>query len=215
MGKDWWNPKGKMAALHMINGIRFEYFKKNLGDLQGKKVLDVGCGGGLLSEQFAKEGALVTGVDPVSCCHRSGEDAASENNIDIDYRNCALEEIQEQDYDIVTCAEMLEHVDDLNQMIKDSTAKLKEGGYFLLKRLIKHLPPGFLQIFMAENVLNFVGRGTHDYDRFVKPSQLASLLSDNDVSVREIKGMTFKPLEWKFVISASTQVNYIGFGVKG
>lgn len=214
MGTDWWNPSGRMAALHMINEIRFQYFEKKIGSLKGKKVLDVGCGGGLLSEEFAKKGAHVTGVDLSPVAIEAALKHARENDLSIDYRNHALSEVKERDFDIVICAEMLEHVDDLQQMIIDSTMRLKEGGHYLFETINKTTSAWFLAIFMAENVLNFVGKGTHSYDRFVKPSRIVSLLSANGVSVKEIRGMTFKPLAWQFVISDSTRVNYIGYGVK-
>ncbi|MBE9503481.1 MAG: bifunctional 2-polyprenyl-6-hydroxyphenol methylase/3-demethylubiquinol 3-O-methyltransferase UbiG [Proteobacteria bacterium] len=214
MGSDWWNPKGKMAALHMINEIRFQYFEKIIGKPKGKKILDIGCGGGLLSEEFAKRGAHVTGVDLSPVAIEAAKKHARENDLNIDYRNCALTEIKDNNFDVVVCAEMLEHVEDLQQIIIDSTIRLKSGGHYLFETINKTASAWFLSIFMAENVLNFVGKGTHNYDRFVKPSHLVSLLSTNGVSVREVKGMTFKPLEWQFVISDSTQVNYIGYGIK-
>lgn len=214
MGKDWWDESGNMAALHMINPIRFEYFSGRLGNLKGKKVLDIGCGGGLLSEQFAKKGALVTGVDLSPVAIKGAKEHALANGLEIDYRNCSVADIEERDFDIVVCAEMLEHVDDLQAMIADSAARVKEGGYYLFETINKTMSAWFLAIFMAENVLKFVGRGTHSYERFIKPSSLAKLLSSNGITVKEIKGMTFNPLDWKFRISDSTAVNYIGYGKK-
>lgn len=214
MGKDWWDENGNMAALHMINPIRFEYFSGRLGNLKGKKVLDIGCGGGLLSEEFAKKGAIVTGVDLSPVAIEGAKKHAEMNGLKIDYRNCSVADIEENDFDIVVCAEMLEHVDDLPAMIADSAARVRKGGYYLFETINKTMSAWFLAIFMAENVLKFVGRGTHSYDRFIKPSGLAKLLAANGITVREIKGMTFNPLDWKFRISNSTAVNYIGYGEK-
>lgn len=214
MGKDWWDPKGGMSALHMINPIRFEYFSRRIGNLKGKSVLDIGCGGGLLSEEFAKRGALVTGVDLSPVAIDAARKHAEESGLDIDYRNCSVSGIGERDFDVVICAEMLEHVDDLSRMIADSTARVREGGYYLFETINKTAAAWFLAIFMAENILKFVGSGTHSYERFVKPSRLAALLKDGGVTVKEVKGMTFNPLEWRFRISDSTLVNYIGYGIK-
>ncbi len=214
MGKDWWNPEGSMAALHMINPVRIEYFSKRIGSLKGKRVLDIGCGGGLLSEEFAKRGALVTGVDLSPVAIEAAREHAERAGLAIDYRNCSVSDVDETDFDVVVCAEMLEHVDDLPRMVSDSAAKVGEGGYYLFETINKTARAWFLAVFMAENVLKFVGRGTHDYERFIKPSTLADLLRKNGVTVREIKGMTFSPLEWRFRISDSTLVNYIGYGIK-
>lgn len=214
MGKDWWDDKGNMSALHMINPIRFQYFSAKLGSLEGKKVLDIGCGGGLLSEEFARRGAMVTGLDLSPVAIEAAKKHAEENGLKIDYRNCPLNEIKETDFDVVICAEMLEHVDDLAKMVSDSAAKIKPGGYYLFETINRNPASWFLAIFMAENILKFVGRGTHSYERFVKPSSLSGLLRENGVAVKEIKGMTFNPLEWKFKISDSTLVNYIGYGIK-
>ena len=214
MGKNWWDKKGNMAALHMINPIRFEYFKKVIGDIKGKRVLDIGCGGGLLSEEFARKGASVTGVDLSPVAIEAAKKHAEESGLEIDYRNCALADIKEKDYDIVVCAEMLEHVNDISLMIAESAAKVKKGGLYLFETINKTPAAWFFAIFMAENVLNFVGRGTHAYEKFIRPSHLAKLLADNDITVKEVKGMTFSPLEWKFSISDSTSINYIGYGVK-
>ena len=215
MGKDWWDKGGNMAALHMINPIRFKYFSERLGNLKGKKVLDIGCGGGILSEEFAKKGAAVTGVDLSPVAIKGAKEHAAASGLDIDYRNCSVADIEENDFDIVVCAEMLEHVDDLSTIIADSSARVKEGGYYLFETINKTMSAWFLAIFMAENVLKFVGKGTHSYERFIKPSSLAKLLSANGIAVKEIKGMTFSPLDWKFSISNSTLVNYIGYGKKG
>ncbi len=214
MGKDWWNPEGKMGALHMINPVRFDYFNSRLGNLKGKKVLDIGCGGGLLSEAFAAKGAVVTGVDLSPVAIEAAKKHADESGLEIDYRNCGLSEIEENDFDIVVCAEMLEHVDDLAGMISESSAKVKAGGHYLFETINKTAKAWFFAIFMAENVLNFVGRGTHNFDRFIKPSRLATLLKENGIAVKEVKGMTFNPLNWQFSISNSTDINYIGYGIK-
>jgi len=216
-GKDWWNPEGGMFALHMINRLRFDYLKGILGDISGKSVLDIGCGGGLLSEEFAKAGAWVTGVDLSPTAIEAAKEHAEKSGLSIDYRNCAIKELLDrgETFDIVICAEMLEHVDDLSKTVGESASLVKKGGHYLFETINKTLKAKFLAVFVAENVLNFVARGTHDYKKFVKPSILVNLLRQNGIDVKEIKGMSFDILERQFKISDSTDVNYIGFGVKG
>ncbi len=215
-GRDWWNPEGGMFALHMINKLRFDFFISVLGDVNGKTVVDIGCGGGLLSEEFTRRGARVTGVDLSPTAIDAAREHAGKSGLSIDYRNCAIKELVDkgETFDIVICAEMLEHVDDLKSTIRESSALLKKGGHYLFETINKTLKARFLAVFMAENVLNFVARGTHDYNKFIRPSTLVNLLRENGIGVKEIKGMSFDILNRHFKLSSSTDVNYIGYGVK-
>jgi len=215
-GRDWWNPEGGMFALHMINKLRFDYFISIVGDVTGKTVADVGCGGGLLSEEFARRGASVTGVDLSPTAIDAAREHAGKSGLSIDYRNCAIKELVDkgETFDIVICAEMLEHVDDLKSMVRESGTLLRNGGHYLFETINKTFKARLLAVFMAENVLNFVARGTHDYNKFIKPSTLVNLLRENRIEVKEIKGMSFDILERTFKISNSTDVNYIGYGLK-
>lgn len=215
-GRDWWNPEGGMFALHMINKLRFDYFISILGDVTGKTVADIGCGGGLLSEEFARRGARVTGVDLSPTAIDAAREHAGKSGLSIDYRNCAIKELVDkgETFDIVICAEMLEHVDDLKSTVKESASLLSNGGHYLFETINKTLKARFLAVFMAENVLNFVARGTHDYNKFIKPSTLVNLLRENGIDVKEIKGMSYDILNRQFKLSNSTDVNYIGYGIK-
>jgi len=216
-GRDWWNPEGGMFALHMINKLRFDYFISILGDVTGKTVADIGCGGGLLSEEFARRGARVTGVDLSPTAIDAAKEHAGKSRLSIDYRNCAIKELVDkgETFDIVICAEMLEHVDDLKSTVKESASLLKNGGHYLFETINKTLKARFLAVFMAENVLNFVAKGTHDYNKFIKPSTLVNLLRENGIGVNEIRGMSYDILNRQFKLSNSTDVNYIGYGIKG
>ena len=216
-GRDWWNPEGGMFALHMINKLRFDYFISILGDVTGKTIADIGCGGGLLSEEFATRGARVTGVDLSPTAIDAAKEHAGKSRLSIDYRNCAVKELVDkgETFDIVICAEMLEHVDDLKSTVKESASLLKNGGHYLFETINKTLKARFLAVFMAENVLNFVAKGTHDYNKFIKPSTLVNLLRENGIGVNEIRGMSYDILNRQFKLSNSTDVNYIGYGIKG
>lgn len=215
-GRDWWNPEGGMFALHMINKLRFDYFISILGDVSGKTVVDIGCGGGLLSEEFARRGAEVIGVDLSPTAIDAAREHAGKSGLSIDYRNCAVKELVDkgETFDIVICAEMLEHVDDLKSTVRESAALLNNGGHYLFETINKTLKARFLAVFMAENILNFVARGTHDYNKFIKPSTLVNLLRENGIDVKEIKGMSYDILNRQFKLSNSTDVNYIGYGIK-
>src|SRR4030066_795580 len=160
-GRDWWNPEGGMFALHMINKLRFDYFISILGDVTGKTVADIGCGGGLLSEEFARRGARVTGVDLSPTAIDAAKEHAGKSRLSIDYRNCAIRELVDkgETFDIVICAEMLEHVDDLKSTVKESASLLKNGGHYLFETINKTLKARFLACFLGGNVLEVVSKG--------------------------------------------------------
>lgn len=221
-GKEWWNPKGRLASLHKINPLRFAYFSSKIGELKGKKILDIGCGGGILSEEFAKAGALVTGIDLSPVSLDAAKAHAKESGLEIDYRLISPSQLATPlgtdlksvpTYDIVICAEVLEHVDDLAGFLKDCCGLLKKNGYFFFSTINKTVSARFFAIFIAEN-FSMVPKGTHDYNRFIRPSALVELLRKNDVAVEEIKGMTFDPLHFEFKISDNVNINYLGYGVK-
>jgi 2-polyprenyl-6-hydroxyphenyl methylase/3-demethylubiquinone-9 3-methyltransferase len=195
--EDWWDPGGKQAALHRINPLRFEYFSSKLGEIKGKRVLDVGCGGGVLSETFASAGVKVTGIDLSSPAVEVAKEHAKEKGLEIEYRVIELSKLVSkgaEPYDAVILSEVLEHTDDLPGLVMDACKLLKDGGVFLFSTINKTPKARLLAIFVAERVLRMIHPGTHDFEKFIKPSRLAGLLRKNGVEVEEIKGMTYDPL---------------------
>lgn len=216
-GQEWWNPAGKLFSLHRINPLRFDYFSSKIDSLSGKRVLDIGCGGGILAERFAGAGAKVTGIDLSPVAVDAAKRHSEESGLAIDYfvsSPAGLAGKRPEPFDIVICAEVLEHVDDLRAFLRDSLSMLKSGGIFFFGTINKTLKARLLAIIVAEDVLGMVPQGTHDYQRFVRPSALKEILEENGVEMEEIKGMSYDPLKLEFRISNDSSVNYLGYAKK-
>jgi 2-polyprenyl-6-hydroxyphenyl methylase / 3-demethylubiquinone-9 3-methyltransferase len=217
-GAEWWNPAGKLFSLHRINPLRFEYFASCAGVLTGKRVLDIGCGGGILAEKFAEKGANVTGIDLSPVAIEAAKKHAAESGLNMTYRVASPNELAAENpepFDIVICAEVLEHVDDLRGFLRDALGMLKPGGLFFFGTINRTMKARLLALVVAEDILRMVPRGTHDFKRFIKPSELTRILAENNVAIKEIKGMTYDPLKLEFKISNDPSVNYLGYAEKG
>jgi 2-polyprenyl-6-hydroxyphenyl methylase/3-demethylubiquinone-9 3-methyltransferase len=217
-GSQWWDPAGALFSLHRINPLRFAYFSEKAGDLSGRTVLDVGCGGGLLAERFASSGAMVTGIDLSPVAIEAARRHAGESGLDIDYRVASpaalAGDASVKPFDIVVCAEVLEHVDDIRAFLAETLKMLKPGGVFFFGTINKTLKARLLAVFVAEDVLGMVPRGTHDFRRFVRPSLLMEILGENGVELKGLKGMSYDPLRLEFTLSADVSVNYLGYALK-
>lgn len=218
---DWWDEGGSFFLLHRINPVRFGYFSaiagQNLGGLCRKKVLDVGCGGGLLSEKFAGCGAVVTGIDLSAPAIEAARRHAQISGFDIDYRVSSVEGLSASNperFDCVVCSEVLEHVEVLSDFLRDVCPLLKEGGLFFFSTINRTLKARVLTVFVAEDILNIIPKGTHDFRRFIMPSQLVRLLEEQSVFVEDIRGLSVDFARLEFRLTRDTSVNYLGWGVK-
>ena len=206
----WWDPAGDMAALHHINPVRLEYILSHTS-ISTKKTLDVGCGAGLLSESMAKAGAIVTAIDASEKAIQVAGLHALESGVGIDYQLIRSEQLAETgvQYDVITCMEMLEHVPDPELVIADIAKLLKPGGKAFISTINRTAKAYALAVFGAEYILNIVPKGTHEYARFIKPSELASMGRSYGLSLIDTKGMGYNPLSKTAWLEDRPDVNYL------
>ena len=207
----WWDPHGDMRPLHEINPLRLDWIDR-LAALAGKRVLDVGCGGGILAEAMAQRGARVTGIDLSAKPLRVAQLHALESGVQVDYRETSAEAMAAESpagYEIVTCMEMLEHVPDPASTVRACSALAKPGGWVFFSTINRN-PKSFLfAIVGAEYVLRLLPRGTHEYAKLIRPSELAAMARQASLEVVEILGMTYNPLTRRFTLARDTDVNYL------
>lgn len=213
----WWNPDGDFKPLHDINPLRLDYIDARTG-LAGKSVLDVGCGGGILAESMAQRGATVTGIDLAEKPLMVARLHLAESGNTVDYRLIAVEELAARmpaSFDAVTCMELLEHVPDPASTIAACAALAKPGGQLFFSTINRNLKAYLFAVVGAEYVLRLLPRGTHDYAKFIKPSELAALCRRAGLEWRGITGMTYNPLSKTYALGGEPDVNYIVHCVKG
>jgi len=207
----WWDTESEFKPLHDINPLRLDFIDKH-ANLAGKKVLDIGCGGGILSESMAKRGAKVKGIDLGEAALAVAKIHAKEEDLDVEYQAESAEEIAQQEpnsYDIVTCMEMLEHVPDPAAIVSACASLVKPGGHVFFSTINRN-PKSFLfAIVGAEYVLNLLPKGTHHYEKLIRPSELDRWIRQASLHTNEIIGMTYNPLHKTYKLSSDTSVNYI------
>ena len=208
----WWDTESEFKPLHQINPLRLAWIQ-TLVPLHGKKVVDIGCGGGILSDAMARQGAQVLGADlAVKSLKVAQLHALEAGTQGVQYREISAEDLaQEQagQYDVVTCMEMLEHVPNPASVVKACSALVKPGGWVFFSTLNRN-PKSFLfAIVGAEYVLNLLPKGTHEYARLIKPSELADWVRANGLDVLHMKGMTYNPFTRQYALGADTDVNYL------
>jgi 2-polyprenyl-6-hydroxyphenyl methylase/3-demethylubiquinone-9 3-methyltransferase len=207
----WWDPHSEFKPLHDINPLRLDYIDRRV-QLAGKTVLDVGCGGGILSESMAQRGASVTGIDMGEAPLSVAKLHKLESGVEVDYQRITAEQLaaqQPQSFDVVTCLEMLEHVPDPASVIKACAQLVKPGGHVFLSTINRNPKSYLFAIVGAEYVLKMLPKGTHDYSKFIKPSELESWAREAALVTRELTGMSYNPLSRKYTLGHDVDVNYL------
>jgi len=207
----WWDPLGSMRPLHELNPLRLDWIDR-LAGLTGKRVLDVGCGGGVLAESMATRGAQVTGIDLASKLLTVAELHALESGVKVDYRLASAEELARSEaagFDVVTCMELLEHVPDPASVVRACAALVRPQGWVFFSTLHRNPKAFAFAIVGAEYLLGLLPRGTHEYAKFIRPSELTSHARAAGLAAVELTGMTYDPLRRRFALAADTDVNYL------
>ena len=220
IAEEWWNPEGKFKPLHKFNPIRISYIKENIVstlNLKNKKnplekieILDIGCGGGLLSEPMSRLGAKVVGIDASEKNINVAKLHAKKNNLDIKYFCASPENFKiNTKFDVILNMEIVEHVEDVNFFLKSCSKLLKKNGIMFVATLNKTLKSYLFAIIGAEYILKWLPIGTHDWEKFVKPSELISITKKNNLSLKKLDGMNFNILDNSWKVTSDTSVNYI------
>jgi len=225
MANEWWNPNGKFKPLHKFNPIRIKYIKENIissfklknykKPLEKINILDIGCGGGLLSEPMTRLGAKVTGIDASDKNIKIAKLHAKKSKLNINYLCSSPEKIKvKKKFDVILNMEIIEHVEDINFFIKSCSKLLKKDGLMFVATLNKTLKSYVFAIIGAEYVLRWLPIGTHDWEKFVKPDDLKKILSENNLKLEKLDGMNFNIIKDEWSISRDTSVNYISKFIK-
>ena len=220
IAKEWWNPAGKFKPLHKFNPIRIKYIKENLINdfnlinkkkpLNGLNILDIGCGGGLLSEPMARLGAKVTGIDPVKKNIEIAKYHLKRSKLNIKYYNFSPEKFKSNiKYDVILNMEIVEHVNNVDFFIKQSAKFLNKSGIMFIATLNQTLKSYLFAIVGAEYILKWLPIGTHDWQKFVKPNELIAICKKNSLKLKSVDGVSFNPILDKWNISKDKSVNYI------
>ena len=209
----WWGASGPFAGLHQLNAARVDYFRGVFGGFKGKRVLDVGCGGGILAESMARRGADVLGIDLASKPLKVAQLHALEAGVQsLDYREVAAEALAAEapaSFDMVTCMEMLEHVPEPASIVNACATLAKPGGWLFFSTINRNAKAFLFAIVGAEHVLELLPKGTHQYAKFIRPSELARWCRDARLDLVESRGMEYNPLTRRYSLSGDTSVNYL------
>ena len=209
----WWDKDSEFKPLHDINPLRLNYIKEQCGgSIKGKRILDVGCGGGILCESLALEGAEVVGIDLAEAGLEVAKLHLLESGLDVNYQKITAEEFAESNaetFDIVTCMEMLEHVPEPSSIIKSCSKLVKPQGRVFFSTINRNPKSYFFAIVGAEYVLNLLPKGTHNYEKFIRPSEIDKWARRNNLSIASMIGMTYNPITKRYRLEKDVSVNYL------
>lgn len=215
LANHWWDVDGKLKTLHDINPLRVQYIQQHC-QLRENTVLDIGCGGGILSESLAKAGAKVTAIDLSEPAIEVAKQHAKQQKLSIDYRVQSAEDMAEQapQFDVITCLELLEHVPDPGSVIKAASQCLKPGGQLVLSTINRTIKAYLMAIVGAEYVLNLIPRGTHHYQQLIRPSELTNWCRQANLSLKHLQGMSYNPITRQASNSDDVGVNYLAVFIR-
>lgn len=212
LAAQWWDVHSEFKPLHDINPLRLGYIIDNAGDLAGKKILDVGCGGGILAESMATQGAQVTGIDMSEAPLKVAKLHLYESELEVDYQQITAEALAQThagEYDVVTCMEMLEHVPDPSSVIAACQRLVKPGGDVFFSTINRNPKAYLFAIVGAEYILRMLPRGTHEYMKFIQPAELAEWMREAGLELCSMKGMGYNPLTQIYRLNSDVSVNYL------
>ena len=211
LAKQWWDKDGVLKTLHQVNPYRLKFIKK-FCTLNDKQIIDIGCGGGILTESLVTDTNNVSGLDASADAIAAAQKHATDNKLSINYINSTIEDLVDttkEQFDIVTCMEMLEHVPDPDSIIQSISKITKSGGMFFASTLNRNIKSYLLSIVAAEHILNIVPKGTHEYSKFIKPYELVKSAEKHGFRAVEITGMHYNPITGSFKLGKNSDVNYI------
>jgi 2-polyprenyl-6-hydroxyphenyl methylase/3-demethylubiquinone-9 3-methyltransferase len=212
LAEKWWDPESEFKPLHDINPLRLTWINNVVGGLENKTVCDVGCGGGILAESMSKKGASVKGIDLSEKSIKVAKIHANSVKSSVNYQlisSLELSQVENEKYDVVTCMEMLEHVPNPKKEILACSKLLKPSGKIIFSTINRNLKSFLFAIIGAEYILNLLPKGTHEYKKFIKPSELIRITRDENLDLIELIGLTYNPISKVYRLSNDTDVNYM------
>ena len=213
---EWWNKRGPYKLIHNLTPLRMEYITNQI-TLEDMEILDIGCGGGILAEELSKKGANVTGIDASEKTIEIAKQHSQENNLKINYECSTLEDHlkkSKKKYDSIICFELIEHVPDQLKLINDISKVSKKGSKLFLSTINRNIVSFLFAKVIAEYVLKIVPQGTHQYEKFIKPSELNKILEKSNYKTIDIKGVKLNPIDFTFSFSSITKINYFMTSIK-